>query len=98
MSSNPTVDDTNFTNNKWHTLGSTGSTSTTIYKTVTGGTVGNYWYMAAPSGFIATTSDLTTPDNSTTKLSDITINGNSYVVYRTNTTDSVKTTVCMAKK
>ena len=97
MSSDPTVDDTNFTNNKWHTLGSTGSTSTTISKTVTGGTSGCYWYIAAPSGFIATASDLSTPDTSMTQLSNIIVNGNSYVVYRSNTT-SVKFSVYMKKK
>ena len=96
MSSDPTVDDTNFTVNKWHTLGSTGSTSTTISKTVTGGTVGTNWYIAAPSGFIATTSDLSTPDTSMTQLSNITIGGKSYVVYKSNTTPA-KFSVYMKK-
>jgi len=95
MSSNPTVDDTNFTVNKWHTLGSTGSTSTIISKTVTGGT-DTYWYIAAPSGFIATASDLSTPDTSMTQLSNITIGGKSYVVYKSNIT-SVKFSVYMKK-
>lgn len=93
----PDVDDTNFTNNKWHTFGSTGSTSTTINKTVTGGTAGNYWYIAVPNGFIATTSDLTTPDTSMTQLSNtITVNGSTYVIWRSNTTPA-KVTVMMAK-
>ena len=92
----PDVDDINFTNNKWHTLGSTGSTSTTINKTVTGGTSGNVWYISAPDGFIATASDLSTPDNSLTKLSNITVNGQSYVVYQSNSTPA-KCSVYMAK-
>ena len=97
ISGTPTVDDTNFTNNKWHTLGSTGSTSTTISKTVTGGTSGNYWYIAAPNGFIVTASDLITPDTSMTQLSNITINGVTYVVFKSNST-SVKASIYMAKK
>jgi len=97
VSGTPTVDDTNFTNNKWHTLGSTGSTSTTISKTVSGATSSNYWYVAAPSGFIATTSDLSTPDTSMTQLSNITVNGATYVVFKSNST-SVKASIYMAKK
>ncbi len=86
MSSNPTVDDTNFTNNKWHTLG----TATTIAKTITGGTSGNDWYVAVPTSINLkpTATDLTTPDTSWDNLGTITISGISYTVWRTNGTGS----------
>lgn len=86
MSSNPTVDDTNFTVDKWHTLG----TATTIAKTITGGTSGNDWYVAVPTSINLkpTATDLTTPDTSWDNLGTITISGISYTVWRTNGTGS----------
>ena len=86
MSSNPTIDDTNFTVNKWHTLG----TATTIAKTITGGTSGNDWYVAVPTSINLkpTATDLTTPDTSWDNLGTITISGISYTVWRTNGTGS----------
>ena len=86
MSSNPTIDDTNFTVNKWHTLG----TATTIAKTITGGTSGNDWYVAVPTSINLkpTATDLSTPDTSWDNLGTITISGISYTVWRTNGTGS----------
>lgn len=84
MSSNPTVDDTNFTVNKWHTLG----TATTIGKTITGGTSGNDWYVAVPTSINLkpTAGDLSTPNTSWDNLGTITVNGISYTIWRTNST------------
>lgn len=94
MSSNPPVDDTNFTVNKWHTLG----TATTIAKTITGGTRGNDWYVAVPTSINLkpTATDLTTPDTSWDNLGTITISGISYTVWRTNGTGS-RSAVYMAQ-
>ena len=93
MSSNPTVDDTNFTVDKWHTLGSTGSTSTTITKRITGGTSGNDWYVAVPTSINLkpTASDLSTPNPTWDNLGTITVNGVSYTKWRTNSTEIVQT-------
>ena len=44
ISGTPTVDDTNFTNNKWHTL-----SASQISQTVKGGTSGTTWKVAVPS-------------------------------------------------
>ena len=84
ISGNPTVDDTNFTNNKWHTLG----TATTIGKTVTGGTSGNDWYVAVPTdlNLKPTATDLSTLNSSWDNIAIITINGVSYTIWRTNST------------
>lgn len=82
ISGTPTVDDTNFTNNKWHTLGD----ATTIAKTITGGTSGLDWYVAVPTevGLKATAGDLSTPNTSWDNIDTITINSISYTVWRTN--------------
>lgn len=94
MSSNPTVDDTNFTVDKWHTLG----TATTIAKTITGGTRGNDWYVAVPTSINLkpTATDLTTPDPTWDNLGTITVNGVSYTIWRTNST-SIRQAVYMAQ-
>ena len=84
ISGTPTVDDTNFTNNKWHTL-----SASQISQTVTGGTAGNKWYIAVPTskGFTPRATDLITPDNSTIKLSTgITVNGDAYDVWESTST------------
>ena len=93
MSSNPTVDDTNFTVDKWHTLG----TATTIAKTITGGTRGNDWYVAVPTSINLkpTATDLTTPDPTWDNLGTITVNGVSYTIWRTNSTE-IRQAVYMA--
>lgn len=94
MTSNPTVDDSNFTNNKWHTLGN----ATTIAKTITGGTSGSDWYVAVPTvvGLKATATDLSTPDTSWDNIESITINSISYTVWRPNITGT-RCAVYMAK-
>jgi hypothetical protein len=84
ISGTPTIDDTNFTNNKWHTL-----SASQISQTVTGGTAGNKWYIAVPTskGFTPRATDLITPDNSTIKLSTgITVNGDAYDVWESTST------------
>ena len=89
MSDNPTVDDINFTDGKWHTLSSTA----TIAKLVTGGTSGKDWYVAVPTsvGLYPTASDLYTSntswDNFVTdnSLEQISINGVPYTIWRPNT-------------
>ena len=92
ISGTPTVDDTNFTVDKWHTLGSTGSTSITITKRITGGTRGNDWYVAVPTSvnLKPTASDLSTPDPTWDNLGTITVNGVSYTIWRTNSTEIVQ--------
>ena len=94
MSSNPTVDDTNFTVNKWHTLG----TATTITKRITGkritgGTSGHDWYVAVPTSvnLKPTASDLSTPNPTWDNLGTITVNEVSYTIWRTNSTEIVQT-------
>lgn len=84
LSSNPTIDDTNFTNNKWHTLGS----ATQISQTITGGTAGTTWKIAVPTSksFKAYASDLQNIETSWTKTSTITINNVSYDVWTTAST------------
>lgn len=79
MSSNPIVDDTNFTNDKWHTLN-----TNQINQTITEGTAGNSWYVAVPTikGFSAYASDLVTPETSWDKISTITINNISYDIWK----------------
>ena len=79
MTSNPTVDDENFTNNKWHTLN-----ANQIDQTITGGTAGNSWYVAVPTskGFNAYASDLITPETSWDKINTITINNISYDLWQ----------------
>ena len=91
MSSNPTVDDTNFTNNKWHTL-----SGNQLSQTITGGTVGNSWYVAVPTtkGFKFYDSTLTEIDETATKLSTITVNSISYDIWKSNSTGA-KTNVYM---
>ena len=88
ISGTPTVDDTNFTVNKWHTLG----TATTITKRITGGTRGNDWYVAVPTSvnLKPTASDLSTPDPTWDNLGTITVNGVSYTIWRTNSTEIVQ--------
>ena len=83
MTSNPTVDDTNFTNNKWHTLN-----TNQINKTITGGTAGNSWYVAVPTdkSFKAYASDMAAINNTWKKLSTITINSNDYDIWKPNST------------
>jgi len=81
MSNNPTVDDTNFTNNKWHTIG---TTLTAINKQVTGGTAGQTWYVVVPKDkYLPTASDLSTVDNSWTIVNTIKKNNNDYSIYDT---------------
>ena len=94
MSSNPTVDDTNFTVNKWHTLGN----ATTIGKTIIGGTRGLDWYVAVPTSvnLKPTASDLSTPNRSWDNLGTITVNGVSYTIWRTNSTE-IRQAVYMAQ-
>lgn len=94
MNSNPEVDDTNFTVNKWHTLGN----ATTISKTITGGTSDLDWYVAVPTavGLKATAGDLSTPDTSWDNIGPITINSISYTVWRPNITGT-RCAVYMAK-
>ena len=92
MSSNPTVDDTNFTINKWHTLGS----ATQINQTINGGTVGNSWYVAVPTvkGFKAYDTALSNIDSSWDKITTITINNVSYDVWHPYST-GIRLNVCM---
>ena len=94
MSSNPTVDDTNFTVNKWHTLGN----ATTIGKTIIGGTSGLDWYVAVPTSINLkpTASDLSTPNRSWDNLGTITVNGVSYTKWRTNSKE-IRQAVYMAQ-
>ena len=79
MSDNPTVDDTNFTVNKWHTL-----SSNQLSQTITGGTAGNSWYVAVPTikGFSAYASDLVTPNTAWNKITTITVKSISYDVWK----------------
>ena len=77
----PIVDDENFTNNKWHTIG---TTLTNIGKLVTGGVAGNTWYVAVPKDkYQPTADDLSTPDSSWTIVDTITIGTVQYSVYDT---------------
>ena len=94
MSSNPTVDDINFTVNKWHTLGN----ATTIGKTIIGGTSGLDWYVAVPTSINLkpTASDLSTPNRSWDNLGTITVNGVSYTKWRTNSKE-IRQAVYMAQ-
>lgn len=81
ISGTPTVDDTNFTNNKWHTIG---TTLTNIGKLVTGGVKGNTWYVAVPKDkYQPTADDLSTPDSSWTIVGTITVGTVQYSVYDT---------------
>lgn len=81
ISGTPTVDDENFTNNKWHTIG---TTLTNIGKLVTGGVAGEEWYVSVPKDkYQPTASDLSTPDNSWTIVDTITIGTVQYSVYDT---------------
>ena len=91
MTSNPTVDDTNFTNNKWHTLN-----GNQISQTIKGGTAGNSWYVAVPTSkeFKFYDSTLTEIDETAIKLSAISINNVSYDVWKSNSTGA-KTNVYM---
>ena len=80
MTSNPIVDDSNFTNNKWHTLN-----ANQINQTVNGGTAGNPWYVAVPTDkeFKAYASDLVTPNTAWDKLNTpIIVNSISYDVWQ----------------
>ena len=80
LTSAPTVDDTNFTNNKWHTLGS----ATQISQTITGGTAGTTWKIAVPTSksFKFYDNTLTEPDTTWDKQSTgITVNGVSYDIW-----------------
>lgn len=82
ISGTPTVDDTNFTNNKWHTIG---TTLTNIKKTSTGGTSGNPWYVAVPKDkYKPTASDFITPNTSWEIINTINIGSVQYSVYNTN--------------
>ena len=79
ISGTPIVDDTNFTNNKWHTIG---TTLTNIGKLVTGGTRGDEWYVAVPKDkYQPTASDLSTPDNAWTIIDTINVGAVQYSVY-----------------
>lgn len=82
MDSDPEVDDENFTNNKWHTLGTT--LPTTINQRVTGGTAGNEWFVVTPKDqYVPTASDLSTPDGSQSIIETITIGTAQYDVWST---------------
>lgn len=82
ISGTPTVDDTNFTNNKWHSLGST--LPVTINQKVTGGTAGNEWFVVTPKDkYVPTASDLSTPDGSQKVIKTITIGTEQYDVWST---------------
>lgn len=95
MTSNPTPDDTNFTNNKWHTLA---KNATSIAKTITGGTSGNAWYIAVPTsfGFKPTASDLVTPNNTWLTDGTISVNNVEYTLWKPSGT-SGRQAVYMAK-
>lgn len=81
ISGTPTVDDTNFTNNKWHTIG---TTLTNISKLVTGGIKGEEWYVAVPKDkYQPTADDLSTPDTSWTIINTINVGTIEYSVYDT---------------
>ena len=83
MNGTPTVDDINFTNNKWHTIG---TTLTNINKTSTGGTSGNPWYVAVPKDkYKPTASDFVTPNTSWEIINTINVGSIQYSVYNTNT-------------
>ena len=92
ISGTPTVDDTNFTNNKWHTL----STSQ-ISKTITGGTSGITWKVAVPTTksfkfYDNTLSELDTTWNK--QSTGITVNGISYDIWISTSTPA-KTNIYM---
>ena len=92
----PTVDDENFTNNKWHTLGST--LPTTINQKVTGGTAGNEWFVATPKDkYVPTASDLSTVDSAQIVIETITIGTEQYDVWSTGI-EGKTTPVWMKKK
>lgn len=95
MTSDPTPDDTNFTNNKWHTLA---KDATSIAKTITGGTSGNAWYIAVPKsfGFKPTATDLATPNNTWSTEGTIIINNVEYTLWKPSGTSS-RQAVYMAK-
>ena len=81
MDSDPEVDDVNFTCNKWHTIG---TTLVNINKTSTGGTSGNYWYVAVPKGkYQPTAGDMVTPNTSWEIVDNIMINTVEYDVFNT---------------
>ena len=93
ISGTPTIDDTNFTNNKWHTLGS----ATSISQTVKGGTAGTTWKVAVPSAksFKFYDNTLTELDTTWVKQSTgITVNGVSYDIWISNGTPA-KTNIYM---
>lgn len=79
MSGNPTVDDTNFTVNKWHTL-----SGNQLSQTITGGTSGTTWKVAVP-----TTKSFKFYDNTLSELdttwdkqsTGITVNSISYDIW-----------------
>ena len=81
MDSDPIVDDENFTNNKWHTLGD----ATFIDQTIKGGTSGTKWKIAVPTSkeFTPYASDLATPETSWDKITTIMVNNISYDVWQT---------------
>ena len=90
ISGTPTVDDENFTNNKWHTIG---TTLTNIKKTSTSGTSGHPWYVAVPKDkYQPTAGDFVTPDTSWKIIDTITIGTIQYSVYNTN----IETSRCAA--
>ncbi len=81
ISGTPTVDDENFTNNKWHTIG---TTLTNIAKMVRGGVAGNTWYVAVPKDkYQPTADDLSTLNSSWTIIDTITVGTVQYSVYDT---------------
>jgi len=82
MNSNPEVDDENFTNNTWHTLGTV--LPNTINQKVTGGTAGNEWFVVTPKDqYVPTASDLSTVDGSQRVIDIITIGTEEYDVWST---------------
>ena len=80
ISGTPTVDDTNFTNNKWHTLGSV----TYINQTVKEGIAGTTWKVAVPTIKLFKFYDNTLTELDTTwdkQSTGITVNGISYDIW-----------------
>lgn len=76
----PTVDDTNFTNNKWHTLGSV----TYINQTVKEGIAGTTWKVVVPTIKLFKFYDNTLTELDTTwdkQSTGITVNGISYDIW-----------------
>ena len=91
MTSDPTPDDINYTNNKWHTLDDGINeyvSSSHIGLTITGGTSGSEWYVAVPTtkALKPTATDLKTPDNAWKTDGTILVNNVEYTVWKPGST------------